>query len=123
MRKTRNTARSQERPGQPKANPSGLPYGCGSIQMRGRTWWMIYRDGEGRVVQENCQTEDQDAARVLVAERALATAQARVAELERIIREGKDSGSGAGTGVAKGRSGSGRVPAGRSKKTRTGGQE
>jgi hypothetical protein len=64
-----------------------MPYGTGSIQMRRRTWWMIYRDPEGRIIQKNTCTEDQNAARRMLAERALETAKARVAALERIIDE------------------------------------
>jgi hypothetical protein len=87
MNKTRRAARSLERPGRPKENPSGLPYGCGSIMMRGRTWWMIYRDGEGRTIQENTWTTDKRVARYMVTYRALETARAKVAALERILNE------------------------------------
>jgi hypothetical protein len=93
MRKTlKQAARSQERPGLPKANPSGLPYGTGSIQKRGRMFWAIYRDAEGRTVQENTKTEDADLARLFVAEKALVTARAKVAALEAIFDEAQKTG-------------------------------
>jgi hypothetical protein len=87
MTKTKQAVRSIERPGQPKANMSGMPYGTGSIQMRGRVWWIVYRDPQGRGIQENTRTEDFNAALRMLAERALETARARVTALERIIHE------------------------------------
>jgi hypothetical protein len=89
---TKQAGRSVERPGLPKVNPSGLPYGCGSIQMRGKTWWAIYRDGEGRTIQENTKTDDQNIARLMVTERALETARAKVSALEAIIHEATEAG-------------------------------
>jgi hypothetical protein len=96
MKQTTTTAtaarRSNELPGSPRVNPNGLPYGAGSVQRRGRVWWMIFRDVEGRIIQENAQTEDYSEARRLLATRALATAQARVAAILSIIHE--ETGAG-----------------------------
>ena len=91
----RRAARSTERPGQPRANPAGLPYGTGSLQMRGRTWWMIYRDTQGRTIQENARTDNPDAARRMLVERALETARAKVLALEGILNEAAQSEAGA----------------------------
>lgn len=52
---------------------------------------MIYRDQEGRTIQENTKTVDQTAARRMVAERALETARAKVAALEQIIYEAEEA--------------------------------
>ena len=82
-----------ERPGQPKGNQSGLPYGCGSLQQRGLTWWIMFRDPLGRNIQENSRLTDYNAARRLLAERALETAKAKVAALEQIIHEAEETGS------------------------------
>src|SRR5215471_8515048 len=92
---TRRAARSIERPGQPRANPSGLPYGTGSLQMRGRTWWMIYRDTQGRTIQENTRTDNPDAARRMLVERALETARAKVLALEGMLNEAAQAETGA----------------------------
>lgn len=64
-----------------------MPYGTGSLQRRGRTFWIMYRDEEGRTIQENSRLEDYGPARRLLAERALVTAKAKVAVLEQIIHE------------------------------------
>src|SRR5262245_45155095 len=92
--KAKQVGKSVERPGQPKVNPSGLPYGSGSVQKRGRMFWAIWRDPEGRILQENTNTEDPDLARLFVAERALSTAQARVAALEAIVNEAQKTTAG-----------------------------
>src|SRR5882672_9359743 len=98
MTKTKQAGRSTERPGQPKENPSGMPYGTGSIQMRGRSWWMIYRDVEGRTIQENTRTEDQDAARRMLAERAIITLEAQIAALREVLHEGQSKGNRGASG-------------------------
>jgi hypothetical protein len=121
--KKKQVQRSIEQPGQPRSNQSGFPYGTGSLQMRGRTWWIMYRDGEGRSIQENSRTEDYAAARHMLASRAIATLRARLAVLEGIASEGHHTGSGAGATGAEGGSRSGAVPAGRGGKTRTGGKK
>jgi hypothetical protein len=90
QKKRTQAGRSVENPGQPKSNPSGLPYGTGSIQIRGRVWWMIYRDTEGRTIQENTRTENQNEARRMLAVRALETTRAKVAALEQIVNEGQN---------------------------------
>ncbi len=68
-------------------NESGLPYGAGSLQMRGKVYWIIYRDLQGKQIQENTQTDDRDAALMVLAKAALKMAQARVDLLKGIIRE------------------------------------
>src|SRR5881394_1046374 len=105
MTRTKKAVRSIDTPGAPKSNPSGMPYGTGSIQIRGNAWWMIYRDTEGRTIQENTRTEDIDVARKMLAARALETARAKVAALEAILNEApgakarrQNSGRDAGTG-------------------------
>jgi hypothetical protein len=111
MRKTtKQAARSQERPGLPKHNPSGLPYGTGSFQLRGRSYWIMYRDAEGRTVQENAKTGDAGIARLMVAERALVTARAKVAALEAIFNEAGQAGYAPTTEGWQRTSGPGRQP-------------
>jgi hypothetical protein len=75
---------------QKKRNPGGLPYGAGSMQIRGTKWWLIYRDFTGKVVQESSHTADQNEARRMLLERALRTAEARLA----VLREMADGDSG-----------------------------
>lgn len=113
MTKTRvKAARSTQTPGAPNKNPSGLPYGAGSIQVRGNVWWMIYRDTEGRVIQENTRTEDQDVARRMLAARALETLRAKIAVLEAILNEdpaqkkGRAAARGGKAGADTGHAGS-----------------
>ena len=59
-------------------------HGCGSIQRRGRMWYLIYRDPAGALVQESSHTEDQAAALRLLAQRALPTHDARRAMLYQV---------------------------------------
>ena len=92
MRKTKTETRSVTTPGSPKINPSGLPYGAGSFQKRGASLWIIYRDVEGRTIQYNAKTTDPAIARLMVAEKALDAARARVAALEAIFDEAKAQG-------------------------------
>jgi len=91
----RRAAQSIERSGQPRANPAGLPYGTGSLQMRGRTWWMIYRDPEGRTIQKNTRTDNRDWARRMLVERALETARTKVLALEGMLDEAAQPEAGA----------------------------
>jgi hypothetical protein len=76
--------------------PTGLPYGSGSLQIRGRVWWMIYKDGDGQTIQESAGTQDWDEAVRLLAARALPIAWARVAALERVAYEEAPRARGAG---------------------------
>ena len=64
-----------------------LPYGTGSMHIRSNYWWMVYRDVDGRRVQENTWTADQNLARRMLAERALKTAEARVEALRAVLDE------------------------------------
>jgi hypothetical protein len=69
-----------------------MPKGTGSLQVRRRTWWMIYRDAEGEIIQANTNTTDQTEARRVLAKAALATLREIVAELEYIAHEGRSKG-------------------------------
>lgn len=91
----KRASRSIEQPGQPKSNPSGMPYGTGSIQLRRRMWWAVYRDPEGRIIQENTGTEDVHEARRFLAAKAIITLEARLAVLREVAGEGHST---AGTG-------------------------
>jgi len=72
-------------------NETTLPvHGSGSIQRRGRVWWMSYRDANEVVVQENTHLEDRKAALRLLAQRALPTFAARMLVLHGIAC-GKES--------------------------------
>jgi hypothetical protein len=68
-----------------------LPYGFGSIQKRRRTYWMIFTNADGNKVQENSHSEEPEIARLMLAERALKTAKAKVAALKAIINEATET--------------------------------
>jgi hypothetical protein len=85
-------------------NPSGMPKGTGSLQVRRRTWWMIFRDAQGRIIQENTNTTHKTEARRVLAKAALATLREIVAELEHIAHEGQSkSHQGEGPERSRGR--------------------
>lgn len=69
-------------------------FGSGSIQRRGRFWYLIYRDPAGALVQESSHTEDQAAALRLLAQRALPTHDARRAMLYQVAYGEDPAGSG-----------------------------
>jgi hypothetical protein len=54
-----------------------LPHGSGSIQRRGRFWYLIYRDPSNALKQQSSYTEDQREAFRLLAQRVLPTLDAR----------------------------------------------
>jgi hypothetical protein len=64
-----------------------LPRGFGSIQKRRRTYWMIFTDATGKKVQENSGTARKELAQFMLAERALKTANAKVAMLQAYLYE------------------------------------
>jgi hypothetical protein len=68
-------------------NKTGLPYGSGSIQYRGNRWWITYRDRDNNVVSENSGSDRIADARLLLAERALAAAWARVERIKAVRNE------------------------------------
>ena len=72
-------------------NPSGMPKGTGSLQIRGRVWWAIYTDETGRRVQANMETDNLDEARRELAARAIKVLQARLAALREVCGEGKQA--------------------------------
>lgn len=72
-------------------NDNGLPYGAGSIQMRGRVYWLIYTDINGNKIQENTRTQDLRVARIRAAERALERTAAFMDQMECVICESTDS--------------------------------
>lgn len=86
--------------------PTKMPFnGMGSIQRRGRAWWMVYIDEHNVRVQENSGTEDQRAALRLLAKRALKTLAARRAAIQRIANgkeEETNTTSGSPTARAAG---------------------
>jgi hypothetical protein len=65
----------------------------GSLHTRGRVWWMVYRDVDGRRVQENSYTSNRDLALRRLAAAALVEAQAETAALERIACETQSAGA------------------------------
>jgi hypothetical protein len=95
-------ARSVKRTGSPTKNMSGLPYGTGSIQKRGRVYWMVYRDAKGKVRQENTGTGDRAEAQGILAQHALATLRARMEMLAAIIEAGNEAAAQAGGKAAQG---------------------
>lgn len=68
-----------------KKHPTGLPYGTGAVLMRGRVWWLVYKNSEGVKIQESSKTDDHAAAVRLLAEKALDVARQRVTALEELL--------------------------------------
>jgi hypothetical protein len=75
-------------------NSSGVPKGTGSLQIRGRVYWMIYSDETGRKIQANTETDDFTEARRVLARAAIAVLQARLAALGEILREAPAKATG-----------------------------
>jgi hypothetical protein len=63
-----------------------LPHRMGSIQMRGKVYWMIYPDSTGKAVQENSKTDKPLEALHLLAKRALRTLAARRLAVLEVLR-------------------------------------
>jgi hypothetical protein len=68
-------------------NSSGMPKGTGSLQMRGRVWWMIYTDAAGRKKQVNTGTSDLDDARRVLVKVAIEVLHARLDALSEALDE------------------------------------
>jgi hypothetical protein len=68
-------------------NTSGLPRGMGSLQVRGRVYWAIYTDADGRNVQANTQTADPLAARLFLVQRAQEVLEAKLAAVQGMLDE------------------------------------
>jgi hypothetical protein len=68
-----------------------LPRGFGSIQKRRRTYWMIFTNAAGKKVQENSGSARRDVAQFMLAERALETANAKVAMLQAYLDEAAEA--------------------------------
>jgi|AmaraimetP72IA01_FD_contig_31_8322941_length_3684_multi_16_in_0_out_0_2 hypothetical protein len=73
-----------------------LPYGSGSVRKRKDVYWLFYRDPEGRIIQETSHTSDYASAMVMLIDRALVTAQARVAVLRAAREEAKAAATATG---------------------------
>jgi len=69
----------------PRMNSSGIPYGCGSLQLRANYYWMIYYDAEGNRHQANTWATTEDEARSVLAIKAIDVQKARLAALEQLI--------------------------------------
>jgi hypothetical protein len=67
-------------------NAHGLPRGAGSLKKRKQTWWMVYPDPFGRIIQESTHTGDYQEARIMLAENAIATTEARLAVMRMVAR-------------------------------------
>jgi hypothetical protein len=97
-----------------KLNSSGMPQGTGSLQLRGRVLWAVYRDEAGRKIQANTGTAELTAARRVLAHAAIAVQRARLAALRAVLDgpgQQKNLRSAVETGIAAGRNRSGAVPA------------
>jgi hypothetical protein len=70
-----------------RPNRGRMPWGYGSMQMRGASWWLIYRDADGKVVQENAQTAEEWVARLKLGQRAITTAEARLDAVCAVVNE------------------------------------
>ena len=82
-----------------------LPWGNGSARIRGKVFWITYRDAKGKIHIDNSGTADPVEARRIMAIKALPRALAAVAELEAIINGTEAKGSkrpGRGTVAAVG---------------------
>jgi hypothetical protein len=64
-----------------------MPKGTGSLQVRGRTYWMIYTDVAGCKVQANTGTPDLAEARRVLADVAIAILETRLAALREVRDE------------------------------------
>jgi|SRR5215471_5092131 len=98
-----------------------LPYGSGSIQFRGAVWWLVYRDANGKVIQENSLTADADEALRMLVSRSTATLRARIDQLEAIANEPAPKATGQGQRAPRGGAErpSGRKPVRRDSEGRT----
>jgi hypothetical protein len=96
----KTATRSTKRTGSPTKNMSGLPYGTGSIQKRGRVYWMIYRNVNGDVVAANTGTDNRADAQRILAQQALVTLRARMHALVAIIESGNEATSQASAEAA-----------------------
>lgn len=99
----KQATRSAKRPGTLKTK--ALPYGSGSIQKRGRVFWLVYRDANGRMIQQSSGTQDAVIARRMIAERAIVTLQARIDALRAIINEATQTTAPAAEGAGDARNG------------------
>jgi hypothetical protein len=70
-----------------KLNSSGVPAGTGSLQVRGRTYWMIYADETGRKIQANTGMIELADARRVLAYAATKVLRARLAALREVLDE------------------------------------
>jgi hypothetical protein len=85
-----------------KQNTNGLPFGAGSIQMRGRQYWAIYRDEHGQRIQVGLDTADSDEALHLLAGRAMTVERHRVEMIEAVLNEtAKNRFGPAGNGATR----------------------
>jgi hypothetical protein len=79
---------------------SALPRGTGSVQMRRRTYWMIYSDELGKRIQENTKQTERDAAERVLVERAIEVLEARIALLKGLQHETSKAESARALGKA-----------------------
>jgi hypothetical protein len=95
-----------------------LPWGFGSLQKRRANWWMVYRDAQDVMVQENSGTDNREEALRMLAKRALERVAVRVAVLktiadgttEVVIKTGKRKGGQPAGARKKRQTGKGSVP-------------
>jgi hypothetical protein len=78
-----------------------LPYGSGSIHMRGCTYWLVYGDAEGRRQQINSCTDNVAQARAMLIERSLRVLDDRRAVLEAALDEAKQAAGRADTSLQR----------------------
>src|SRR5882672_314851 len=76
MQSQKPSTEQQERP--------QLPWGMGSARIKGRVWWITYRDPKGKIHLENSGTGDPAEAQRIMAQKALPRAWAMVAALEKL---------------------------------------
>jgi hypothetical protein len=81
-----------------KLNSSGVPAGTGSLQVRGRTYWMIYADETGRKIQANTGMVELADARRVLAYAATKVLRARLAALREVLDENPHQTAGRSQG-------------------------
>jgi hypothetical protein len=74
-----------------------MPYGTGSIQVRGTKWWHIVTDETGRRLQQSTGTDDRDEALRIAVRRSIAILKARIGVLRAVLDETPRQGARART--------------------------
>ena len=72
---------------------TGLPKGTGALQIRGKTYWMIYTDAAGRKIQANTHTADFARARRTLAKAYIGVIRVTMGALQAVAGEKATAGT------------------------------